>query len=154
MKIITYGAVLKGNIPVLVKERSVNYSDEEGITSPEKIVNMMNSSFKLNRRTEEYVYMVAFNNQMLPVGVFEISHGTVNASMITPREIFLRALLVGAVSIAIVHNHPSGTLNPSKEDINVYRRVKNSGEMLGISVVDSIIIGGKRYISMREDGIA
>lgn len=76
--------------------------------------------------------------------------GTVNMSLISPREIFLEALSSRAVQIILLHNHPSGDANPSREDINVTKRVSEAGELLGISLADHIIIGEHAYVSFRE----
>ena len=76
--------------------------------------------------------------------------GTVNASMVSPREIFLEALSSRAVQIILLHNHPSGDASPSREGLNATRRVAEAGELLGISLADHIIIGGHTYVSFRE----
>jgi len=77
-----------------------------------------------------------------------ISIGTVNASLLSPREIFTRALECRAVSIVLVHNHPSGDPTPSEEDIQATDTVKKAGEIIGISLLDHIIIGQKKYVSI------
>ena len=82
-----------------------------------------------------------------------ISVGTVNASLITPREIFLTALSRRAVSIVLLHNHPSGDPSPSSEDIVLTNRVSESGKILGITLLDHIIIGDGRAVSLRESGL-
>ena len=79
--------------------------------------------------------------------------GTVNASIISPREIFLEALEVHAVQLVLVHNHPSGDPSPSLEDIRVTRRICKAGELLGIQLLDHVIIGDRCYSSLRERGI-
>ena len=76
--------------------------------------------------------------------------GTVNASVVSPREIFLEALSARAVQIILLHNHPSGDARPSKEDLNVTRRIEKAGSLLGISLTDHIIIGEHTYVSFRE----
>lgn len=81
-----------------------------------------------------------------------ISKGTVNASIISPREIFMEALNRNAVCIVLLHNHPSGDPQPSKEDLVVTERIKNAGELMGVRLLDHIIIGDKKYISLREQG--
>lgn len=73
-----------------------------------------------------------------------------NASVISPREIFLEALSARAVQIILLHNHPSGDPRPSREDLEVTRRVQEAGELIGITLTDHIIIGGHSYISFRE----
>ena len=77
--------------------------------------------------------------------------GTVNTSVISPREIFLEALSARAVQIILLHNHPSGDVQPSREDMAVTRRIRDAGEMLGIRLADHIIIGERAYISFREE---
>ena len=80
----------------------------------------------------------------------QISKGTVNASLVTPREIFLQALHYHAVEILLVHNHPSGDPTPSREDMQITQRVCQAGMLIGIELLDHIIIGDKKYISFRE----
>ncbi len=80
-----------------------------------------------------------------------IFKGTVNASMISPREIFLEALSSRAVQIILLHNHPSGDASPSKEDRNVTRRIQEAGRLLGITLTDHIIIGERTYVSFLEE---
>ncbi len=76
--------------------------------------------------------------------------GTVNASVISPREIFLEALSARAVQLVLLHNHPSGDAHPSREDLSVTRRISEAGELLGIHLADHIIIGEHTYMSFRE----
>lgn len=83
--------------------------------------------------------------------MFEASHGTVNASFVNPREIFIRLLLVGASAFVVSHNHPSGDYTPSKEDIHITRRLKECADMMGITLLDHIIIGDG-YSSLKESG--
>lgn len=152
MRITTYKTKLnedKHNI--LVKEKSTNYNTE-GLTSPESIFNMMNKVFDMQNLAEEYLYMIACNSKQKVLGVFEISHGTVNASLINPREIFIRALLCGATNIILTHNHPSGNSCPSQEDNKVTRRIKECCELMGISLLDHIVIGDN-YYSFKQKGM-
>lgn len=79
--------------------------------------------------------------------------GTVNASIISPREIFLEALEVHAVRFVLVHNHPSGDPSPSPEDILITKRISQAGELLGIQLLDHVIVGDRCYSSLRERGI-
>lgn len=79
-----------------------------------------------------------------------LSVGTVNASLVSPREIFRKALQNQAVRIILLHNHPGGDPAPSREDIRVTKRVWENGELLGIPLIDHIIIGDNRYFSFQE----
>ena len=81
-----------------------------------------------------------------------ISRGTVNASLVTPREVFLEAMRQEAVYVVLVHNHPSGDPTPSREDIRLTKRMQEAGDLLEIPVLDHIIIGDNRYLSFKERG--
>ena len=79
--------------------------------------------------------------------------GTVNQSLFSPREIYLEALKHDAVSIVLVHNHPSGSTTPSRADIAGTKRVIEAGNMIGVDLLDHIIIGDGKYLSLREEGL-
>lgn len=95
--------------------------------------------------------MLAFNNKCSLIGVFQISHGTVNSSLLSPREIFIRATLSTATRIVLIHNHPSGDPAPSAEDIKITKRVREAGELLQIELMYHIIIGDS-FISLKSEG--
>jgi len=82
-----------------------------------------------------------------------LSRGTVNASLASPRELFMEALRYGAVYLVLLHNHPSGDPTPSEADVRMTGRMARAGELLHIPVMDHIIIGDHTYISMREEGL-
>lgn len=82
----------------------------------------------------------------------DITRGTINASLIHPREVFRVAIKEAAAGIILVHNHPSGQLRPSKEDLSVTRQLVEAGEVVGISVKDHLIIAGNQFISLKEEG--
>ena len=81
-----------------------------------------------------------------------ITKGTVNMSIVSPREIFVNAVKYKAVSIILLHNHPSGDPTPSRSDIEATYKVKEAGELIGISLIDHIIIGDNRYVSLKREG--
>ena len=87
------------------------------------------------------------------IGETDISKGTVNSAVISPRELFVEALQKDAVSIILLHNHPSGDPTPSREDVFVTKKVYEAGQMIGVELLDHIIIGNNCYCSMREQGI-
>lgn len=138
------------NLPCLVKEFSCNYTTEKNLNTPQKIVNMLNDVFKLNKQTEENLYMLCLDAKCNLQGIFEVSRGTVNTSVASPREIYMKALLCGATHIVITHNHPSGDTTPSLEDVNVTRRIKEVGQLLNLKLLDHIIIGDD-YYSFKEN---
>ena len=82
-----------------------------------------------------------------------LTRGTATGSLVTPREIYMEALRRHAVSLILVHNHPSGDPSPSESDILLTRRVQEAGNVIGISLLDHIIIGDKRFLSFRQQQI-
>ena len=78
-----------------------------------------------------------------------VSIGSLNASIVHPREVFRVALLYSAASLVLVHNHPSGDPEPSEEDLAITRRLVECGELLGIGILDHVVIGAKGFVSFR-----
>jgi len=83
----------------------------------------------------------------------EVSVGSLNASIVHPREVYKSALLSSAASVLFVHNHPSGDTTPSREDIDLTKRLKNAGDLLGIRVLDHVIVGSEHYLSFADQGL-
>ena len=153
MRITQYTTELEKNIPVLVKEKAFNYAEKKQLTTPQDIYDFMYSTYNLNKKAEEYSYLLAFNTKMKVVGIFQIGHGNTNSSICDPRDVFLKALLCGAVNIILVHNHPSGDCEPSDIDERTYIRVKAAGDLLGVRLIDNIIVGHSSYYSFIEHKI-
>ena len=105
----------------------------------------------LRHEEQEIVLCMMFDTKNNLLGDEIITRGTVNLSLISPREIFLAALAWHAVQIVLVHNHPSGDATPSPEDLFVTERVREAGEMLGIRLLDHIIIGDMCFESIYEE---
>ena len=103
------------------------------------------------RETEE-VRMLILNGRNAVVSDMVLSNGSFNSAVAAPREVFYYALKHKAVSIILLHNHPSGDPSPSREDFILTRKIANTGEMIGIPLLDHIIIGDNRYVSFRESG--
>jgi len=87
------------------------------------------------------------------IGYHEVSRGTLDASLVHPREVFKAAILANASAIVLAHNHPSGNPAPSPEDHQVTRRLAQAGHLLGIHVLDHVVIGDDGYVSFRERGL-
>lgn len=154
MRIIKYKTTLsEDGKAVLEKELSVNYPElDRKMNGPEKVVRLAKEFLHLDDQTEEYLYMICMNSKLELTSVFEISHGNVNSSIIGAREIFQKALLANAVSIILMHNHPSGNSTPSREDIEVTKRIVEAGRVVGVELVDHIIIGRPMFTSLKEKG--
>lgn len=142
----------EGKRVVLEKEVSMNYPTlSYAIKSPDDAATIGKEFMRIHEEPEEYMYMICMNTKNKVIGVFEISHGSVNASIVTPREVFQKALLANAVSIILMHNHPSGDCTASREDIEVTKRLVEAGKIVGVEVLDHIIVGD-RYSSLKEKG--
>ena len=98
----------------------------------------------------EEIWAALFDTKNHLLRAVTLSKGTVNASVISPREVFLAALRHQAVFLILLHNHPSGDPSPSREDILLTHRMVSAGEILGISLLDHIIIGDHCYFSLKE----
>lgn len=101
----------------------------------------------------ERIILVMLDNKNRMIEDCVISQGTVNASLLSPREIFLLALKNKAVYILLLHNHPSGDPTPSKPDIVITNRVAETANLIGIPLIDHIIIGDNKYTSFKETGL-
>ena len=108
------------------------------IKGPDDVADFVRSILTDNSREHFVALYLDGANQVVSYSI--ISIGTANASMVHPREVFQRAILAGAVSIIIAHNHPSGILAPSEEDHKVTQRLKEAGEILGIKLLDHLIV--------------
>lgn len=137
----------------LVKEESHKYEVETRISCPKDIYEVLTKVCRIQCNAEEVFILITLNTKNIVTGYFEVHRGTINTSLVHPREVFKRALLNNASNIMVAHNHPSGDPNPSKEDIQITERLKEAGNLLGINLIDHIIVGDDKYISLKEKGI-
>lgn len=128
----------------LVKENCARYDVQKTIRSKEDIVNLA-KVLEINSEAEEVLILVTVDTKNNITGIFEVSRGSLNASIVHPREIFKRAILNNAAGIFLIHNHPSGNSNPSKNDDEVTERIKKAGELMSIELLDHIIAGNTYY---------
>ena len=106
---------------------------------------------RMRHLSREEMILIFFNGKNKVIKELTVSVGTVNQTVASPRELFLEALLCEAVSVLMIHNHPSGDPTPSRQDILTTKRMKEAGEFLGIPLCDHIIIGDQTYLSFREE---
>lgn len=135
--------------PLLVIEAEYLYTKR--LDNPEEAVQLCNSIYRLQYMAEEHVIMIAVDVKGRILGIFETSHGLISQSMCNTREIFVRALAVGASGIFVLHNHPSGDMGPSMEDLQCANRLKKAGFILGIKLIDFLIIGTDGFYSWMEE---
>ncbi|SHN85770.1 RadC family protein [Desulfitobacterium chlororespirans] len=121
------------------------------INSPQDIAHLVMEEMRYLDREHFRVVSLSTKNHVL--GISPISVGSLNSSLVHPRECFKEAIRRNSNAIILLHNHPSGDPTPSNEDIDVTRRLSDGGQILGIEVLDHVIIGDNRYISLKERGI-
>lgn len=136
----------------LVKEKTTRYDVNNTLTSPEIAYKFIERVCELSSEPEENLMMLTLNTKNTVTGVFTVSKGSLNNSIVHPREVYKRALLNNANSIMIFHNHPSGDPAPSREDIAITKRLEEAGKIIGIKLLDHLIIGDERFTSLREKG--
>ena len=117
---------------------------------PESIANYYMEDFRY--KEQEHLLLLLLDNKSNLLGEKLLFTGTVNASIVSPREIYLEALRYHAVGIILLHNHPSGDPTPSDADRRVTRKIKDAGNLLDVPLLDHIVLGDKRYVSFREEG--
>ena len=98
-----------------------------------------------------YVMLLSTKNRVNAIQ--EVSVGTLNSSVVHPREIFKAAILSNAASLILVHNHPSGDPTPSPEDVDLTKKLVDAGKLLNIPVLDHVVMGDRRYASLKERGM-
>ncbi|WP_130806545.1 RadC family protein [Senegalia massiliensis] len=121
------------------------------ITCPSDVCEFMMENMKDYKK--EFFRTIMLDTKNNIICYEDISIGSLNASIVHPREVFNRAIKRSSASVILVHNHPSGDPTPSKEDINITMRLIEAGEILGIRVLDHIIVGNKKYVSLKEEDI-
>lgn len=135
----------------MVKEASFLYGQRQ-INSPSDADSLMRE-FMADADREQFC-VACLNTKNEPTCISTVSIGTLNSSLVHPREIFKVALMANANSILLFHNHPSGNPTPSKEDLEVTKRLYEAGQVMGIEVMDHIIIGSyNHYVSLKERGL-
>jgi DNA repair protein RadC len=125
--------------------------DKPLVKTPEEVMNLVRS--RLKGKKKEYFLALLLNTRNQLIKVAEISIGSLDTSIVHPREVFKEAISASAASAIFVHNHPSGDPTASEDDIKLTKRLAEAGEIVGIDVLDHIIIGDKNYISLKREGL-
>jgi len=118
------------------------------IKDPEAVVRAIRASIR--DKAKEHFKLILLNPRNRIIGISTISIGTLNASLVHPREVFKDAITHSAASVVLAHNHPSGDPEPSEDDIKITKKLVESGKILGIEVLDHIIIGKNNFCSFKE----
>lgn len=121
------------------------------VRGPDDVVSLIGK--RLQAESKEHFLVVLLNARHQAVAVETVSIGSLNASIVHPREVFRPAILKSAASIIVAHNHPCGDPEPSEEDISITRRLVQVGELLGIGLLDHVVIAKRGVVSLRARGL-
>lgn len=121
------------------------------IKSPQDVAKLLLEEMRYLKK--EVFKLILLNTKNRVIRSVNISIGSLSASIVHPREVFSEAVKTGCSGVIFVHNHPSGDPEPSSEDLETTKRLVNAGDILGIKVLDHIIIGNGRYLSLKEKGL-
>lgn len=133
----------------LVRESSIFY-ERRSIRSPYDAYELMKGF--LDDKDREHFIVVSLDTKNQPVSINICHIGSLNASIVSPREVMKSAILSSAASIMVAHNHPSGETTESREDVEVTKRLAEAGKLMGIELLDHLIIGDGKYTSLKEKG--
>jgi DNA repair protein RadC len=128
----------------------LQYEDRYVIRSPEDAANYVMEDMRF--LTQEHFVCLYLNTKNQVLHQQTIFIGSLNASIVHPREVFKEAFRRSAASFICLHNHPSGDPSPSREDIDVTKRLNECGKLIGIELLDHLIIGDQKFISLKEKG--
>ena len=131
-----------------ISTQTPSYKSKE-LNNPQKVHKLIKN--KLKNYYKEHFYIILLNSRNWSIA--EVSIGSLNASIVHPREVFSEAIKNKAASVIFVHNHPSGNPEPSEDDLEITKRLVNGGKILGIEVVDHIIVAKDKFMSFKEKGI-
>ncbi|NLW59094.1 MAG: DNA repair protein RadC [Firmicutes bacterium] len=131
--------------------QTTRLTEDQPLSSPQEVAGFLMP--RLRFLDQEHFLTLHLNTKNRLLGTETISVGTLDASLVHPREVFKAAIRQSSASLILAHNHPSGDPRPSKEDIKLTHRLKESGELLGIPILDHVIIGDNKYFSMKEEGL-
>lgn len=135
----------------MVREKSSMLYPERKIRKPEDAANLFRQF--IGDCDRESFCILCLNTKNEPTALHQVSTGTLNASLVHPRETFKLAILANSASIIAAHNHPSGEPTPSPEDVELTERLRDCGTLLGIDLLDHLIIGDGTFVSMKERGL-
>ncbi len=135
----------------LSRRLSVRKSESHTISAPEHVRDLLNDRFRFEEK--ERFFSIILNTKNKVLGIEEISVGSLNSSIVHPREVYKTAVRKSAASIIVAHNHPSGDPAPSREDVEVTRRLCEAGRLLGVELLDHVIFGDGEILSMKQKGL-
>jgi len=130
---------------------SLSSDDLPVVRDPADVMRLLGG--ELSQEVQEHFKVVLLDSKNQVRKVVTATIGTLNASLVHPREVFRQAITSACNSVILAHNHPSGDPTPSREDLAVTKQLSEAGAILGIEVLDHVIVGGGRYLSMKQRGL-
>jgi len=121
------------------------------VKTPDEVISLVRGRLKGKKKEHFLALLLDTRGQLIKIS--EISVGSLDSSIVHPREVFKEALSASAASVIFVHNHPSGDPEPSEDDIKLTERLAQAGEVMGIEVLDHIVIGNNNYLSLKREGL-
>ena len=134
-------------------EAGKNYRSGAPVSSSESAAVYARGIYAGLDADKEHFTMLALNNKNRVIGFKVVSTGSLTASIVHPREVFRAAIFLDAAGLIVVHNHPSGDPAPSREDIDITKRLKEGAELLGLRLLDHVILGDERFFSFSDKGM-
>ncbi|GAA0177358.1 DNA repair protein RadC [Clostridium sediminicola] len=131
--------------------KSFKSGDEMKIKCPKDAADLLMEDMRYLK--EEHLKVILLNTKNIVIYIKDVSIGSINSSIVHPREVFVEAIKRRSATILICHNHPSGDPTPSEEDISITRRLLKCSNIVGIDILDHLIIGNGKYISLKEKGM-
>jgi DNA repair protein RadC len=121
------------------------------VKTPDEVVSLVRGRLKGKKKEHFLVLLLDTRGQLIKIS--EISIGSLDSSIVHPREVFKEAISASAASVILAHNHPSGVPEPSEDDIKLTERLVQTGEVIGIEVLDHIVISNNNYVSLKREGL-
>jgi DNA repair protein RadC len=146
-----YASKIKATFELAHRLASFPEGEKPVLKTPEEVVNQV--AGRLRGERKEHFLALLLNTRGGAIKTVEVSVGSLDASIVHPREVFRAAMLASAASVVFVHNHPSGDPEPSREDTELTKRLVEVGELVGISVIDHIVVAGDRFVSLKRRGL-
>ena len=146
--------VNENRLPYLIAIEDTTITDDQTFSNPNIIAKIIREIYHADQLPEEHVYLLAFDMKLHLLGLFELSHGTNQMSVVNSAQVLSRILLCGASAFCIVHNHPSGDVHPSEADNSITAQLALAADLCSVDFCDHIIIAGahkNRYYSYAEE---
>ncbi len=144
-------AQIKASLELARRVASLKWEPGQSLRSSEDVFRHFRDDLEKEKR--ELFYVVLLNNKNKKIRDVKISEGSLTASLVHPREVYNPVIRESAAAVIFVHNHPSGDPAPSPEDIEITRRLKEVGDLMGVRVLDHVVVGRDRYFSFNDKGM-